>query len=52
MIIDYIEAVRIYNTELRTFPGRIWAAIFYTSNKPMEVFTVDNSVKQPPQVKF
>lgn len=49
---DYIEAVRVYNTELRTFPGRIWAAIFYTSNKPMEEFTVDDSVKRPPQVKF
>ena len=22
---DYIEAVRAYNTELRTFPGRLWA---------------------------
>ena len=22
---DYIEAVRLYNTELRTFPGIIWA---------------------------
>jgi len=49
---DYIEAVRIYNTELRTFPGRIWAAIFYRSNKPMEEFTVDDSVRRPPQVKF
>lgn len=49
---DYIEAVRLYNTELRTFPGRIWAAIFYTSNKPMAEFTVDDSVKRPPQVKF
>lgn len=49
---DYIEAVRIYNTELRTFPGRVWASIFYTSNKPMEEFTVEDSVKQPPQVKF
>jgi LemA protein len=49
---DYIEAVRIYNTELRTFPGRIWAAIFYSSNKPMAEFTVDDSVKRPPQVKF
>jgi LemA protein len=49
---DYIEAVRVYNTELRTFPGRIWAAIFYTSNKPMEEFTVEDSVKRPPQVKF
>jgi LemA protein len=49
---DYIEAVRLYNTELSTFPGRIWAAILYRSNKPMEEFTVDDSVKVAPQVKF
>src|SRR6478609_7701857 len=49
---DYIEAVRVYNTELKTFPGRIWAAIFYTSNKPMAEFTVEDSVKVPPAVKF
>lgn len=49
---DYIEAVRRYNTELRTLPGRIWASLFYTSNKPMEEFTVEDSVKQAPQVKF
>jgi LemA protein len=49
---DYIEAVRLYNTELRTFPGRIWAWILYRSNKPMEEFTVDDSVKRVPQVKF
>ena len=24
---DYIEAVQAYNTEIRTFPGRIWAMI-------------------------
>jgi LemA protein len=49
---DYIEAVRVYNTELRTFPGSVWARIFYTGNKPMEEFTVADSVKTPPQVKF
>ena len=49
---DYIDAVRLYNTELRTFPGRVWASILYSSNKPMEEFTVENSVKQVPQVKF
>lgn len=49
---DYIEAVRVYNTELRTFPGRIWASTLYSSSKPMEEFTVDDSVKQVPQVKF
>ena len=49
---DYIEAVRVYNTELRTFPGRIWAMILYSSSKPMEEFTIDDSAKRVPQVKF
>jgi LemA protein len=49
---DYIEAVRLYNTELRTFPGRIWAWLLYSGNKPMEEFTVDENVKRVPQVKF
>ena len=49
---DYIEAVRVYNTELRTFPGVIWAALLYRSNKPIQEFTVDDSVKQAPAVKF
>jgi len=49
---DYIEAVRLYNTELRTFPGRIWAALLYRGNKPMEEFTVDESARRVPQVKF
>jgi LemA protein len=49
---DYIEAVRVYNTELRTFPGVIWASTFYKGNKPMQEFTVAEDVKQPPQVKF
>ena len=49
---DYIEAVRQYNTELRTFPGIIWASTIYKNNKPMETFTVAEDVKTPPQVKF
>src|SRR6478752_8086628 len=47
-----IEAVRQYNTELRTFPGIIWASTLYKNNKPMETFTVAEDVKTPPQVKF
>jgi LemA protein len=49
---DYIEAVRQYNTELRTFPGVIWASTLYRSQKPMETFTVADDVKRPPTVKF
>jgi LemA protein len=49
---DYIDAVRQYNTELRTFPGVIWASTLYRSEKPMETFTVAEDVTKPPQVKF
>jgi LemA protein len=49
---DYIEAVRAYNTELKTFPGVIWASTLYKGNKPMETFTIAEEAKRPPQVKF
>jgi LemA protein len=49
---DYIEAVRIYNTELRTFPGVLWASTLYKGNKPMQTFTVAEDTAKNPQVKF
>ena len=49
---DYIEAVRAYNTELKTFPGVLWASTLYRSYKPMETFTVAEDLKKPPTVKF
>lgn len=49
---DYIEAVRLYNTELKTFPGVIWASTYYKNNKPMQEFTVAEDVSRPPPVKF
>ncbi len=49
---DYIEAVRVYNTELRTFPGALWAATFFRDNKPMAEFTANENAQTPPQVKF
>jgi LemA protein len=49
---DYIQAVQVYNTELRTFPGRIWAALLYSDMEPRETFTQPASVAEPPQVKF
>jgi LemA protein len=49
---DYIEAVRLYNTELRTFPGIIWANTVFRGNKPMAVFTASEDAAKPPQVKF
>jgi LemA protein len=49
---DYIEAVRAYNTELKTFPGVLWAATFFRSNKPMAEFAANEDAQKPPQVKF
>jgi LemA protein len=49
---DYIEAVRAYNTELKTFPGILWASTFFRSNKPMAEFAASEDAAKPPQVKF
>lgn len=49
---DYIETVRQYNTMLSTFPGMIWAATFYRSDKPMETFTISEEQMRVPQVRF
>ena len=49
---DYIEAARVYNTSLKTFPGILWAATFFRSNKPMAEFTANENAQTPPQVKF
>ena len=49
---DYIDAVRAYNTELRTLPGLVWASTFFRANKPMVEFAAGEAAQTPPQVKF
>jgi LemA protein len=49
---DYIEAVRVYNTGLKTLPGSIWASIWWTANKPFETFTIADDRMELPKVKF
>ena len=49
---DYIDAVRAYNTSLRTFPTVIWAKTVFSSEKPMAEFTATEGAQTPPQVKF
>ncbi len=49
---DYIDAVRAYNTELRTFPGVVWASTAFRANKPMVEFAAGEAAQTPPQVKF
>ena len=48
---DYIDAVRAYNTAIRTFPSIIWAKTVFGS-KPMAEFAANESAQTPPQVKF
>jgi LemA protein len=49
---DYITAVRDYNTEIRTIPGRWWRAILYPDAEPMQNFTVAEETTKVPEVKF
>ena len=49
---DYIEAVRQYNTELRTIPGRWIAAIFYPDATVKENFTAESGAMSAPKVDF
>jgi LemA protein len=49
---DYIEAVRAYNTALRTFPTVIWAKTVFAGNKLMAEFAASEGSEKPPQVKF
>lgn len=49
---DYIDAVRIYNTELNTFPGRLWKSFLYPDKKEMASFTATPEETQTPKVDF
>ncbi len=49
---DYIEAVRQYNTELNTFPGRLWKSVLYSSAKDMATFDITPQETQTPKVDF
>ncbi|HEY5796079.1 MAG TPA: LemA family protein [Bosea sp. (in: a-proteobacteria)] len=48
---DYIQAVQAFNTEIRTFPGVIWARLFWGA-KALESFTSTAGAETPPTVKF
>ena len=47
---DYIRAVQSYNTEVRTFPGRLWAVVY--SAEPMATFATAEENQRPPNVTF
>jgi len=49
---DYIEAVRLFNTEYRTFPGLIWANLLYGDLGPKQTFEAAPGSEEVPKVKF
>lgn len=49
---DYIKAVQRYNTELRTIPGRWYAALFYPDAEVKQTFTISKQDQQVPDVSF
>ena len=49
---DYIEAVRVFNTEITTFPGRIWRSVMYPSTQQMATFDIAPTEMQTPRVDF
>ena len=49
---DYNEAVRAYNTTLRTFPGVLWASTLYHNEKAMALFSANAAAQSAPTVSF
>ncbi len=49
---DYIEAVRAYNTELVTIPGRWWKSFMYPASKEMATFDIPAEEQKVPKVEF
>lgn len=49
---DYIQSVRQYNTEISTFPGRLWKTVMYPSAKEMAAFDIPPEEIKTPKVDF
>lgn len=50
---DFITAVQKYNTEIRTFPGRIWHSLMYSDLPLRESFEATSAnADKAPEVKF
>jgi len=50
---DFIQSVGKYNTEIRTFPGRIWHSILYSDMPIRENYeATSQDVKKAPVVNF
>lgn len=50
--LDYNDAVRDYNTSLRTFPTVIWAKTLHGGSEPMQLFQATAAAQTAPTVNF
>ena len=50
---DYIESVSAYNSEIRTFPGRIWHSLLYNELEVRATFAATTKdAEEAPKVEF
>ena len=49
---DYIESVKVYNTELATIPGRWWRSFMYPTAKELATFDIPAEEMKTPKVDF
>jgi LemA protein len=51
---DYIGAIERYNTEMRTYPGKLWHSWLYSELKPRDAYYEANAerAEQAPVVNF
>ncbi len=49
---DYIERVKVYNTELVTIPGRWWKSFMYPQSKELATFDIPVEQQRAPVVDF
>jgi LemA protein len=49
---DYVQAVQKYNTEIRTFPGRLWHSVLYRDLPVRESFEAAEAAATAPKVEF
>jgi LemA protein len=50
---DYIAGVQLYNTEIRTFPGRFWHSMLYSDMQLRETYeATTEDAEQVPTVSF
>ncbi|MCK0153185.1 LemA family protein [Alcanivorax sp. S6407] len=50
---DYIAAVQTYNTEIRTFPGRLWHSFLYSEMEVRDTYeATSEGAEEAPAVSF